>query len=177
MKTTIFSITLCGCLYLGGCARNNTASSTPTTPSPTATSDTASTSTSTPSADRDRTSDTSGRSQTSSTSSSDRSKTATTSSADRMAGKSLTGCLNKDADASGYVLTDESGKKTMVSGSADLAKHVGHRVRLSGSGSTQVVVSYFSRMGAPPASLLRCAASMKAKISRVSSFGTGGLPV
>ena len=47
----------------------------------------------------------------------------------------LTGCLSKGDTADEYVLTDASGKRTSVSGVADLAKHVGHRVRLTGDAS------------------------------------------
>lgn len=36
---------------------------------------------------------------------------------------------------------------------------------------------YLNAVGLPPDSLLRCAASMNAKISRVSSFVTGGTPL
>jgi hypothetical protein len=54
---------------------------------------------------------------------------------DRMA-TTLTGCLNKDT-AGDYVLTDSSGMKTMVSGSADLEKHSSnHKVTLTGMTKT-----------------------------------------
>jgi hypothetical protein len=46
------------------------------------------------------------------------------------AGTTLTGCLEKSG--SDFTLTDKSGKETMVMGSADLAKHAGHQVTLSG---------------------------------------------
>jgi hypothetical protein len=48
----------------------------------------------------------------------------------------LTGCLSKGDAANSYVLTDESGKRTVISGTADFAKHVGHRVRLTGDAAT-----------------------------------------
>lgn len=43
----------------------------------------------------------------------------------------LTGCLSRDGDA--YAITDEAGAKTTVGGEPALAKHVGHRVTLSGT--------------------------------------------
>jgi hypothetical protein len=47
---------------------------------------------------------------------------------------SITGCLSKGETAGSYVLTEEkSENKTMVSGSADLEKHVSHKVTLHGT--------------------------------------------
>lgn len=43
----------------------------------------------------------------------------------------LTGCLQGAAGA--YTLTTESGEKYAVMGSADLAKHVGHTVKITGT--------------------------------------------
>jgi len=45
-------------------------------------------------------------------------------------GTTLTGCLEKSG--SGFTLTDKAGKATMVTGSADLAKHQNHQVELTG---------------------------------------------
>ena len=54
---------------------------------------------------------------------------------DRMA-TTLTGCLNKDASGS-FVITDSSGLKTTVSGTADLEKHANnHKVSLTGTAKT-----------------------------------------
>ena len=54
---------------------------------------------------------------------------------DRMA-TTLTGCLNKDASGS-FVLTDASGMKTTVMGTADLEKHSSnHKVTLTGMSKT-----------------------------------------
>ena len=51
---------------------------------------------------------------------------------DRMA-TTLTGCLNKNTSGS-YTLTDQSGFKTTVTGSADLEKHSqNHKVTLIGT--------------------------------------------
>src|SRR4051794_32722288 len=50
-------------------------------------------------------------------------------------------------------------------------------VRRAQSRESSPRLYYRSRIGLPPASLLRCAASINAKISSVSSFGTGVLPV
>jgi hypothetical protein len=47
--------------------------------------------------------------------------------------ESLTGCLTKGTDEGTYVLTAEGGMKTDVTGPAALAKHVGHRVTLTGT--------------------------------------------
>ena len=43
----------------------------------------------------------------------------------------LTGCLEGAAGA--YTLTTEGGEKYVVMGSADLAKHVGHTVKITGT--------------------------------------------
>ena len=53
---------------------------------------------------------------------------------DRMAGNTLTGCLNK-GEGGTYELTDEgTGVKTAVSGSSDLEKHsANHKVKLTGA--------------------------------------------
>lgn len=50
-------------------------------------------------------------------------------------GETITGCLNKGAQAGEFILTDEkSGQQIMVTGSSDLDKHaVNHKVKLSGS--------------------------------------------
>lgn len=63
--------------------------------------------------------------------------TRTEQSRDRMAGNTLTGCLNKGTGST-YELTDEgTGVKTTVSGSSDLEKHsANHKVRLTGAVKT-----------------------------------------
>ena len=43
----------------------------------------------------------------------------------------LTGCLEGAAGA--FTLTTEGGEKYVVTGSADLAKHVGHKVKITGT--------------------------------------------
>ena len=54
---------------------------------------------------------------------------------DRMA-TTLTGCLSKDASGS-FVITDSSGLKTTVSGTADLEKHANNRkLSLTGTAKT-----------------------------------------
>jgi len=49
-------------------------------------------------------------------------------------GESITGCLNPGAVAGQYVLTDEKTKNTiMVTGTPELARHLTHRVTVTGS--------------------------------------------
>jgi lipopolysaccharide export system protein LptA len=51
----------------------------------------------------------------------------------------LTGCLNKGAGPSQYVLTDQStGNKTPVTGTSDLEQHaMNHTVKLTGNTTTE----------------------------------------
>jgi hypothetical protein len=47
------------------------------------------------------------------------------------------GCLSKGA-GDGYVLTnDKTGKTTMVTGPSELEKHVNHKVKVTGTSSTE----------------------------------------
>ncbi len=45
----------------------------------------------------------------------------------------LVGCLEEGDEAGYYLLTDEDGEEYDVTGIADLKKHLGHKVRLTGS--------------------------------------------
>ncbi len=46
---------------------------------------------------------------------------------------SIVGCLDEGGDEGYFVLTDEDGEEIDVTGSAELGKHLGHKVRLTGT--------------------------------------------
>lgn len=128
-----------GLALLGtGCARE-TRTSTPSTPTSTTAASTASDATAT----RARTpaepeAAAAPRTANESTAARTRTETSAAAAAEKtMPGaNSLTGCLAKGDTADSYMLTPESGAAMKVSGSADLAKHVGHKVTLTGSDSS-----------------------------------------
>lgn len=131
----VLSSMLAASLLLTGCAEQKTrASSTPATPAASA-----STTSTTTQGTADR-SAAAARSSTA-TKSTETAESTTNTAPAAAAGtsgsaESLTGCLSKGESEGTYILTDEtSSAKTTVTGTADLAKHAGHKVRLSGSRS------------------------------------------
>jgi hypothetical protein len=55
--------------------------------------------------------------------------------AERQAGQTMTGCLNEEGGA--FSLKTDAGENVTVTGSADLSKHKGHTVKLTGKVSEE----------------------------------------
>lgn len=86
----------------------------------------------------------------------------------------VTGCISENTGtAAGYVLTDNSGNKYELKGSADLASHVGHEVQIRGqldqsdSGAASGTGSQPSQSGSRPGSTASDSRSPAAAVSAI----------